>query len=570
MDMSQFRELFVAEARELLGSFGDGILALEKDGANAGVIDSLFRNAHSIKGMAASMDYPEIAGLAHKMEELMDRIRKGKIPFGSGAADLLLAGADILGRLVDGVAEGRSGGIDAAPLIEKLLAYDGEAEKPVGEVPCEQRAMVPKEPAPAGTPPAPLPAREPDHDAGERVRTVRVRSDLLDRLVSMAGELVTSKNRLVELGEELGSDRLRDAVGDLSRLVRELRTEVMAVRMMPFSSICERLPRMVRDLARRSGKQAILEIEGREQELDRGILELLSDPLVHILRNAVDHGIEPPAERAAVGKGAEGRIVLKVEREKDHVLVTVADDGQGMDPARLAAAAEEKGLIPPGAGKTLTDQEAFLLTCLPGFSTAGAVTDVSGRGVGMDAVQAAVRRAGGTLAIRSERGRGSAIILRLPLTVAIIPVLLADCSSRTVAVPVSAVQRTVELRRGEIRSEGKRKVFDLDGERVPLVGLGRLLGKAHGQLAGEMVPVIVTDAGGRTVGVAVDRFLGQTEVFVRPLGRPLAKARGLAGGAILGDGRLIFILDLPDLLAPLLRPRPVSTPYPVFGKGGTA
>lgn len=566
MDMSQYRDMFVAEAREHLGTMGDSILALEKDPADADRIGSLFRNVHSIKGMAASMDFPQIAALAHRMEDLMDRIRKGRLSFDAGAADLLLAGADFLGRMVDDVAEGQSREYDTASLVESLLAHEGTGGK-TGE-----GEAVPGG-APAAAPPA-VPesslSREPVHDAGEGQRTVRVRSELLDRLVNVAGELVTSKNRLTELGEELGEERLRDAVGELARLVRELRSEVMAVRLIPFASICDRLPRMVRDLARQCGKSAVLVIEGKELELDRGILELLSDPLVHIIRNAVDHGIEPPEERAARDKGAEGLIVLSVTREKDHVVVAVADDGRGMDPVKLVASAEAKGLLAPGEGARLTPEEAFMLTCLPGFSTAGAVTDVSGRGVGMDAVLTVMRQAGGSLAIQSEAGRGSRMSLRLPLSVAIIPVLIASCSSRTMALPVTAVVRTVELDRRQFRRGSEGTVFDLDGEEIPVMGLGSLLKLPPARFRGIRIPVVVTDAGGRRTGIVVDRLLGQTEIFVRPLGKPLAAIRGLAGGAILGDGQVIFILDLASLLGPVKGSRRTLQTYPGIAKGGAA
>lgn len=544
MDMSQYRDLFVAEAREHLVRMGDNVLELEKDPANAELIDSLFRNAHSIKGMAASMDYPGIADLAHKMEDLIDRVRKRQSVFDGEAADLLLAGADCLGRLVDEVAEGRSGIVEVGDLANRLLAHGAAAG--IAEPPAAERA--------AGSPVSGAPSHAggaetvPEPEDGQR--TVRVKADLLDRLVGITGELVTSKNRLVDLGAEIASEKLTEAAGILARLVRELHDEVMTVRMLPFSTICERLPRMVRDLSRKCGKQVSLEIEGKGNHLDRGILEILTDPLVHILRNAVDHGIEVPTDRIAAGKPSEGRIVISVCREQDHLLVAVEDDGRGMDPRAIIAAAVAKGLISEEAGAKLSPQEALLLTCLPGFSTAAAVTDISGRGVGMDAVQAAIRQVGGTIAISSEQGSGSRVLLKLPLTVAIIQVLLVASSTRTLAVPVTAVQRTVELARHCVTADGERQFADVGGESVPLARLDQLLGLPPDDAPGELVPLLLVDWGGQTVGVAVDRILGQTEVFVKPLGRPLAKLGGVAGGAILGDGRVIFILDLPSLLEP--------------------
>ncbi|WP_306536453.1 chemotaxis protein CheA [Geobacter sp.] len=569
MDMSPYREMFIAEARENLERMGSDIVALEKDAANADLIGSLFRSVHSIKGMAASMEYQGIGGLAHRMEDLMDRVRKGRLSFDGGVADLLLAGADLLGHMIDDVAAGRAGDHDTAELIKKLLAYDGttgEGEGPVSPNTPAELLSQPSEPGRA----AEGERNAPPHGNREEQRTVRVRSDLLDRLVNMAGELVTCKNRLTELGKELESDRLRGTVNELAGLVRELRNEVMAVRMLPFGSVCEYFPRMVRDLARQGGKQASLVIEGKDQELDRGMLELLTDPLVHILRNAVDHGIESPVIRAAAGKDPEGRIGLTVRRQRDHILVTVEDDGRGMDPEALVASAVAKGLIGAAEGRGMGPQEALMLSCLPGFSTAGTVTDVSGRGVGMDAVQAAVRQVGGALAIGSELGKGSRVTLRLPLTVAIIQALLVACGNLTLAVPVTAIHRTVELEPNRIRIDGKRSVFDLEGETVPLVGLGRILGSGDSRPAGGLVPVIAADVQGGTVGFAVDSFLGQTEVFVKPLGRPLDAVRGLAGAAILGDGRVVFILDVSTLVTPIERRRMVSTHQAGNGIGGKA
>ncbi len=570
MDMSPYREMFIAEARENLERMGSDIVALEKDAANADLIGSLFRSVHSVKGMAASMGFQEIGGLAHRMEDLMDRVRKGCLPFDGGVADLLLAGVDLLGQMIDDAAAGRADVHDIAEITGKLFACGGTTGEGEGttahpaspeQVPSKQ---LTGDRAPEGE------VNAPPHGNREEQRTVRVRSDLLDRLVNMAGELVTCKNRLAELGKELESERLRGTVHELASLVRELRTEVMAVRMLPFGSICERFPRMVRDLARQGGKQASLVIEGKDQELDRGMLELLTDPLVHILRNAVDHGIESPPMRAAAGKDPEGRIGLTVRRQRDHILVTVGDDGKGMDPEALVASAVAKGLIGAAEGRGMGPQEALMLTCLPGFSTAGTVTDVSGRGVGMDAVQAAVRQMGGALAIGSEPGKGTRVTLRLPLTVAIIQALLVACGRMTLAVPVTAIHRMVELEPNRIRIDGRRSVFDLEGETVPLVGLGRILGSGDSRPAGELVPVIAADVQGRTVGFAVDRFLDQTEVFVKPLGRPLDAVRGLAGGAILGDGRVVFILDVSTLVTPAERRRMVSTHQAGNGIGGKA
>jgi two-component system chemotaxis sensor kinase CheA len=269
---------------------------------------------------------------------------------------------------------------------------------------------------------------------------------------------------------------------------------------------------------------------------------------VHILRNAVDHGIEGREVRLAAGKRSQGRIVLAARRERDQVLLTVQDDGKGMDPGELAAVAVRKGLISPEKARKLTRQEAFLLTCLPGFSTAPAITDISGRGVGMDAVSTSIKALGGMLTIDSRQGVGSRVALRLPLSVAIIQVLLVASGNMTVAVPVTSITRTAEVRRRDISTKGAHKVFYQNDTAIPILSLNRILGMPLSPVTDDCLPVLVVEMKGRLAGLLVDRFIGQQEVFVKPLGRPLSRLRGISGGAILGEGQVVFLLDIPNLL----------------------
>jgi len=329
--------------------------------------------------------------------------------------------------------------------------------------------------------------------------------------------------------------------------VRELRDAVFQARMLPFSFTAERFPRLVRDLARKQGKEIALQIVGKEIELDRGILEEITEPLVHILRNAVDHGMESPDERVAAGKPYNGVISLTVTRDKDHVDIIVADDGRGMDPARLTQKAVEKGLLTPAQAYNLPRQAALMLVCAPGFSTATEVSEVSGRGVGMDVVRTAVHLLGGTLSIESETGRGSRFILRLPITVSIIHTLMVKCGALKIAFPVNTVVRTIELSRGDVFEEAGRKVFKLDGLHVPLKSLNRLLKQPMPQGGGPVVPAVVSEAGGSMTGLVTDCFLGQEEIFVKPLGSPLNRMKSLTGGTITGDGQVVFVVDASTL-----------------------
>lgn len=542
MDMSQYMDLFVSEVREHLQGMNEAIVALEGSPGDRERIDYLFRMAHSVKGMSASMGYGEMAELSHKMEDLMDRVRKGAIDFAPGVADLLLEGGDLLSAMLSDVEAGGDGRRDIGDLATRLAGYV-PALPDWGDRPYESEPARPEAPAATGKPERTAAPQKP-----ELTHNVRVKTELLDTLVNITGELLTHRNRMVGMARELGSPALTDAVGDLSRLVRELQNEVLKVRLMPFGSVADRLPRTVRDLARKGGKEVVFRVSGKEIELDRGILEELSDPLLHLLRNAVDHGLETPDNRVAAGKDPTGIIELEVRREKDRVLVTVSDDGRGMDPRRIAEAAVAKGLISPAEAATLSTQDALMLICIPGFSTAAAVTDVSGRGVGMDAVRASVQAMGGDLAIRSVAGSGSTFTLSLPLTISIIQVLLAVCGPLTVAIPVTKVVRTVDLRRDAVISRGRRKLFMLGDEEVPLMSLHRFLGIRLHPIKDPSVPAVVVELRGQPVGLVVERFLGQQDVFVKPLGRPLNRMRGVSGAAVLGDGKVIFILDPANLV----------------------
>ncbi len=549
MDMSQYRDLFVVETREHLGGMNECLSALEKDPADKDNIASLFRSAHSVKGMGASMGYDGIAELAHAMEDLMDGVRRGDYPFEAAIANLLFEGIDRLSDMVVDVENDGTGSLDVSNLIERLKGYkpgkgaDGAASGTSSEA--ASVSVVQEE------------LKEAVRIAGEAEirdgqveswKTVRVKTEILDNLINITGELVTTRHRLTIIGRESGSEELNGAVASLSKLLRELHGEVMKVRLMPFGALADRFPRMVRDLAKKSGKEVSFEITGKDVEVDRGTLEDLADPLVHLLRNAIDHGLEKAQERLAAGKPSGGKIILDARREKDEVVISVTDDGRGMDPARLIESAVERKLVKEEEKDSITPQQAFMLTCIPGFSTARQVTDISGRGVGMDVVRSSVLSLGGSLSIDSEFGCGTRIAVRVPHTVAIIQVLLVACSSLTVGFPVTRILRALELKRGSIVREGKRQLFYLDDEAIPLVSLSRLLGVPPVRLSGEYIPTVVTELREKKIGLVVDRFEGQREVFLKPLGRPMNSLRCAAGAAILGDGRVIMVPDTAGLL----------------------
>jgi two-component system chemotaxis sensor kinase CheA len=322
----------------------------------------------------------------------------------------------------------------------------------------------------------------------------------------------------------------------------------MTVRMTPLALVTERLPRAARDVARRVGKQVDVEIEGAEIEIDRAILEELGDPLVHVLRNAVDHGIEPPDQRLLAGKSATGRIAVRARRDRDRVILEIADDGRGMDPARLRAAAVARGVVSAEAAAALADREVLQLACLPGISTAEAVTDVSGRGVGLDAVKKTVETLGGTLEIDSAKGTGTRFTFRLPLTVAVQPVLLVRVGDEVLGLPIGKVHGAAQVDLAALDRSRGEPVLAHAGHLVPVHDLSRLLGFPDRTAAHQGAVVVAEGADGR-IGLAVDALLGQQEAVLKPLGPPLETVPGLSAVTVLGNGRPVFILDVQRLLA---------------------
>jgi two-component system chemotaxis sensor kinase CheA len=402
-------------------------------------------------------------------------------------------------------------------------------------------------PAPQASP-APPPAR----DAGslEASRTVRVRTEVLDGFVDTVGELLLATARIREVGRALPlalRPPLDEGVDRLHAIVKELHGQLMGVRMTPLSVVTERLPRTARDVARKLGRQVEVEVHGAEIELDRAILEELSDPLLHLLRNAVDHGIEPPHLRLLAGKPATGRISITARRDRDRVVIEIADDGKGMNAGRLREAAVRRGSLTAGQAAALTEREALLLSTLPGVSTADAVTDVSGRGVGLDAVRKTLETVGGTLDLESARGLGTRVTLRLPLTVAVQPVLLVQVGDEVLGLPIAKVHGAAIVRYADLDRTRGAPLLPYDGELVPVHDLAALLGFESAGRA-ERAVVVADGIDGR-IGLAVDGLLGQHEAVLKPLGPPLQAVGGLSAVTVLGTGRPVFILDVARLLA---------------------
>jgi two-component system chemotaxis sensor kinase CheA len=378
---------------------------------------------------------------------------------------------------------------------------------------------------------------------------VRVRVELLDSFLDAVGELILATARIREVGKSIPEavrPVLDEGVDRLQTAVKDLHDKVMTARMTPLQLLTDRLPRVARDLARRVGKQVEVEVQGAEIEIDRAILDELADPLTHVVRNAVDHGVEAPHLRELAGKPAIGRLVVSARRERDRVIVEVTDDGRGMDPEALRQAAVARGAISAAAAAALSDRDALQLACLPGVSTADQVTDISGRGVGMDAVKRVVEAVGGALELVSVRGHGTRVSLRLPLTVAVQPVLLVRVGEEVLGLPISKVHGAAQADVAGLERSRGEPMLRYDGSLVPVRELSALLGLPRDGGGGPR-QVVVADGDGARVGLAVDALLGREEAVLKPLSRPLDLVPGLSAVTVLGNGRPVFILDVPRL-----------------------
>lgn len=435
------------------------------------------------------------------------------------------------------------------------------AAEAASSVPASQpRIEPPPAPAAAAKPaavtgtsaPAPAAVREKSPaapaEAATAETTVRVDTARLDDIMNMVGELVLVRNRLVRLGVSSGDEELGKAVANLDVVTGDLQMAVMKTRMQPIKKVFGRFPRVVRDLARNLKKEINLELIGEETDLDKNLVEALADPLVHLVRNSVDHGIESPEEREQAGKSRTGKVVLAAAQEGDHILLTITDDGKGMDPEILRAKAVEKGMMDKDAAERLSEAECFNLILAPGFSTKTEISDVSGRGVGMDVVKTKISQLNGTINIESTKGKGSRIAIKVPLTLAIMPTLMVMLGRQAFALPLVSVNEIYSLDLSRTNVVDGQEVIIVRNKPLPLFYLKRWLMPGDEITNHAAASVVIVSVGTQRVGFVVDQLVGQEEVVIKPLGRMLQGTAGMAGATITGDGRIALILDVPGLL----------------------
>jgi two-component system, chemotaxis family, sensor kinase CheA len=525
-DRKAIVESFVAESEDGLAGMESCLLRLEGAPGDTDALGQIFRTVHTLKGNAAMLDCDHIASLAHRLEDLLERARGGALRLDSDRISLLLRAVDVLREQIARVA---AGGVDFSPEQEPLLRQLGaEGER-------SAEAGVAEEAGGAG------------RAALLAVRSLRVDVARLDQLLRLTGEIAVSRARQAQLinSPEASRRSLHEAHSDSERLYLDLQDLVMRLRMVPVGPTFEQLQRTVRDLARDLGKQAALKIEGHEVEVDNTVLQLLRDPLVHLVRNSLDHGIETPAERQALGKDPRGLIELRARHETGGILIELRDDGAGLRRDRVLERARQRGLV--ALDQEPPDASLFQLVFEPGFSTAERVSGVSGRGVGLDVVRRNIHALRGSVTIAGEAGRGSTITIRLPLTLAIIEGLLVRIGDETYIVPLELVRESIALPPDEARRGLARGVVSLRGQTLPYVRLRELFRVPQAHTPREILLVIESEQ--RCAGLVVDGVVGQSPIVIKPLAKLFDGVRGVSASTVLGSGRVALILDVQALVA---------------------
>ncbi|HWI64787.1 MAG TPA: chemotaxis protein CheA [Symbiobacteriaceae bacterium] len=678
-------KVFLDEAEEQLQAMEAGILKLEKEGENPEHLQEIFRAAHTLKGSSATLGHKKMAEVTHSMENVLDKLRKGKLALTTQVGDTLLACLDVLQAFKEEIATGEESGVgtaeimarltvidggtaavqaaptvapaaEAAPLPEgipslttdeeaKLAAYRQSGKTPlwivltidknspmpavrafqallaagdVGDMirswPTQQEveedrvgddlkillassqglekvrsvlAGVPEmavatltalSAAPAAAPAvaeaaaavqvaeAPIAVESSDKGSAAAVkslgksesRTVRVNVEVLDNLMNLVGELVIERTRLNQVLTRLEMDKEGDevvqvmssALAQISRMTSNLQDEIQRARMLPVDNLFRKFPRMVRDTAQKASKDLEFVVLGQETELDRSVIEEIGDPLMHLLRNAVDHGVESPMDRLKAGKPAKGTVILEAFHEENHIIISVRDDGRGMDPQRIRASAIRKGLISEEAARRMPDHEVVNLVWAPGFSTAEKVTDISGRGVGLDVVHKNIEKLNGSVEIKSEVGKGTEFRVKLPLTLAIIRSLQVEVVGTTYCIPLSSVVETDRIPLDQIQTVRGREVIVKRGEVIPLLRLVEAfeLERPAGFEEPEEFFVVIVSVMGKQIGLVVDNLIGEGDVVIKPLGKFIGDIPGISGATIMGDGDVAIILDISSLI----------------------
>jgi two-component system chemotaxis sensor kinase CheA len=522
---------FLGETDDQLAEMEQALVTLEANPGNDEALDVIFRAAHTLKGNAASLGFTAVAELAHGIEDLLDRLRAHALAPTDAVVTLLLRAVDAVRLAMGGGREGAAPPPQHARILEEMTAAAGAASAT-----SVVAAPLFEEPGQVVAP------------QGKDARTLRVDLDRLNRMLNLSGEIAVARGRFLKLLEDEGTERSRallEVHRETDRSFMDLQEEILRARMVPLGPTFRQQIRTVRDAARAAGKMARLEIEGGDVEVDATLVEGMRGPITHMIRNALDHGIERPEVRAGRGKDPRGRVTLRARHDSGTVVIEVGDDGSGLDREGIADRATELGLI--SGGRTLGDSDLLQLVFTPGFSTSDSVTELSGRGIGMDVVRRNVEALRGTVDVRTEGGMGTTFTIRVPLTVAIIQGFLVGVGDETHVIPLEAVIECVDLTRGDDEPGGATGVVNLRGTAVPYLRLRDALGLPTPAAHGRESLVVITHKE-RRAALAVDALLGESQVVVKPFCNLLQRVPGVAGSTILGSGRVALILDVPALI----------------------
>lgn len=592
-EMKEIFDSFIVETREILEKLDLELVEIEKTPGDRDLLNSIFRSFHTVKGTSGFLGLEKLTMVTHRAEDILNKLRKGEAELNDDLMDGILGAFDRIKDLLETIETNHTEDIEIDDIINQLEILYKELEtgrkpearmpKPEGkEAAPEASAVKPAEIIPAEIKPAEVkPAvktetqlpregiKEEEPAAGDSAsskapltrqqtdNTIRVDVERLDDLLNIVSELVLGRNRLTQVNAEValeyeGTKLARDmaeASKQIDLMTTELQLAVMKTRMIKIGKVFNRFPRLVRDLAKETKKDIQLVINGEETELDKTLIEEINDPLVHLVRNAVDHGVENPEVRIQKGKDPKGTVTLSAEHEGNNIIITIEDDGKGINPEVIKEKAVSKGLLTRERANELSRQETYNLIFIPGFSTTEVVSNISGRGVGMDVVKTNVTKLRGLINIESEVDRGTKIIIKLPLTLAIIQGLLVKVDSETVVIPLNSVVEVVRVSSEEIKTINQNEVIRIRDSVLPLLRIDKLLYEdTNFQSENRWQYVVVVGIAEKRFGLRVDELVGQKEVVIKSLGNYLGNIQGIAGSTIMGDGKVVMIVDVGELI----------------------
>lgn len=553
-DMQELVQDFLVETNEIIENLDHDLVELESNQNDLELLNKIFRGAHTMKGSSSFLGFNKLAELTHHAEDILNKLRKGEMVVTREIMDTLLEFVDKTKQIINDIENGTDTA-DCSSVIENLkLASEGRLTATAKAAQAPQAAQPAAAPKPQPQAAPKQEAAKPTHQATQVEQTIRVDVSRLDSLVNLVGELVLSRNMLSQIAGELENkfeneylvEQLLVATNAIGMNTTELQLAIMKTRMIAIGKVFNKFPRVVRDIARDTGKEIELIISGEETELDKQVIESIGDPLLHMIRNSCDHGVETPEVRLAKGKPRMGTVNLSAYHEGNHVVIEIKDDGAGMDPDKLKRKAIEKGVITVDEANNMDDKQAFSLIFKAGFSTAEKITNISGRGVGMDVVRTNIEKLNGIITIDSKINEGSTFYLKLPLTLAIIQALLVEVAGETFAIPLASVVETVRITNEEIHSFEGREVLKLRDRVLSLIRLDEAF--ALDELEQDEIYVVVVALAEKQLGFIVDKLIGQEEIVIKSLGDYLGGNPGIAGATITGDGRVRLILDVAGVI----------------------